>query len=74
MAAIKTQRLGSDCVREANTQWLRVEFESITFRDGERVIDFTMRITGLVTSLLSLGDTIDDTKVVQKFQCVSRFA
>lgn len=31
-------------------------------------------VTDLATLLRSLGDTVDDAKIVQKFLCVSRFA
>lgn len=75
-ASIRTRRLSSDRVCEANTQRLRAEFEDITFKDGECVDDFAMTIGGLATQLHSLGDTIDDQRIVQKFLCVvpSHFA
>lgn len=64
---IKTQRMGVDRVREANAQKLRMEFESITFKDGESVDDFSMRITSLVNNLQVLGDTVEEERVVKKF-------
>lgn len=75
-ALIKPQRLRNDLVREMNAQRLWAEFETIIFKDGERVEDFAMKITGLATSLCSLGETVDDATIVQKFLHVvpSRFA
>ncbi|VAH22381.1 unnamed protein product [Triticum turgidum subsp. durum] len=74
--AIRTQRLGSNRVREANAQKLRADFENIAFKEGELVDEFAMRISSLASQLRALGDTMDDARVVRKFLRVvpSRFA
>ncbi|VAH85559.1 unnamed protein product [Triticum turgidum subsp. durum] len=74
--AIRTQRLGSNRVREANAQKLRADFENIAFNEGELVDDFAMRISSVASQLRALGDTMDDARVVRKFLRVvpSRFA
>ncbi|XBI61788.1 hypothetical protein VPH35_042532 [Triticum aestivum] len=74
--AIRTQRLGSNRVREANAQKLQADFENIAFKEGELVDEFAMRISSLASQLRALGDTMDDTRVVRKFLRVvpSRFA
>jgi hypothetical protein len=41
--------------------------KTLNFKEGETVEDFGMRITNLVTNIRSLGETIDDTRVVKKF-------
>ena len=64
---IKTMHMGVARVREATTQWLRSEFEAIAFRDGETLDAFGMRITSLVNNLRSLGDSMEEVSVVQKF-------
>ena len=64
---IKTMHMGVACVREATAQRLRSEFEAIAFHDGETLDAFGMRITSLVNNLRSLGDTMDELRVVQKF-------
>ncbi|KAH7851042.1 hypothetical protein Vadar_006503 [Vaccinium darrowii] len=64
--AVKTMRMGVDRVRESNAQTLRREFNNITFKNGESIDDFYMRITGLVNNLRLLGDTIDELEVVRK--------
>jgi hypothetical protein len=47
-------------------QRLRTEFESICFKEGETVDDFTMRLGSLVTELGTLGEVIKEQQVVQK--------
>ncbi|KAH7845363.1 hypothetical protein Vadar_001167 [Vaccinium darrowii] len=64
--AVKIMRMGVDRVREGNAQTLRREFNNITFKNGESIDDFYMRITGLVNNLRLLGDTIDELEVVRK--------
>ena len=64
---IRTMRMGVARVREATAQRLRAEFEQINFRDGETLDAFGMRIMSLVNNLRSLGDHMDEVRVVQKF-------
>lgn len=54
-------------MREVNAQQPRADFENLIFKDGEHVDDFAIRITDLTTRLCLLGDTIDDTRIIQKF-------
>lgn len=49
--AIKTMRLGADRVKAVSAQKLLAEFESITFKTGETIEEFAVRITKLVTDL-----------------------
>lgn len=67
---IKTMRMGVERVREATAQRLRADFEQIRFRDGETLEAFGMRITNLVNNLRTLGDNVEELRVVQKFLCV----
>jgi hypothetical protein len=64
--AVKMMRVGVDRVKRATAQRLRKEFEAIAFRDGETLDSFAMRITALVNHLRSLGDQVDEEKVVEK--------
>ncbi|XP_071683640.1 uncharacterized protein [Lolium perenne] len=68
--AIKLQHQGNDRVRDTRVRRLRTEFETITFREGERVDEFSLRITTLAATLRSLGDTCDDERIVRKFLSV----
>jgi hypothetical protein len=54
-------------VKEVNAQKLLKEFENIAFKDGESIDAFGMRITNLVGNLKTLGENIDDVRVVKKF-------
>lgn len=66
--ALKTMRLGAERVKEVNAQKLLAEFEAISFKPGETIDDFAMRITKLATDLKGLGETsVDDSRVVKKF-------
>jgi len=66
--AIKSMRLGAERVKEVNAQKLLAEFESISFKTGESIDDFAVRIGKLATDLKGLGDeSVDDTRVVKKF-------
>lgn len=65
--AVQAMHVGTDPVRKRKAQQLRREFEMISFRDGERVVDFVPCLTNLVTSLAMLGEPIDESQVVEKF-------
>jgi hypothetical protein len=65
--AIKLMRMGVSRAREATAQRLRKEFEAIAFKEGETLDGFGMRITTLANNLRSLGDTVEEVKIVQKF-------
>jgi hypothetical protein len=64
---IKVMRIGDDRVREATTQTLLRQFESATFKEGESMEEFSMRLSGMVQHIATLGETVDETKVVSKF-------
>ena len=64
--AVKTMRVGADRVKEANAQHLLKDFENIAFKEGETVDDFAMRINALAADLRTLGESLDETKVVKK--------
>jgi hypothetical protein len=66
--AIKSMCLGADRVKEVNAQKLLAEFEAISFKSGETIEDFAVRIGKLATDLKGLGETsIDGARVVKKF-------
>ncbi|XP_051230150.1 uncharacterized protein [Lolium perenne] len=64
---LKTMRLGCERVREARAQTRRTEFENIRFKDGEKVEQFAMRLTGIMHDLEVLEDGVTELKAVQKF-------
>jgi hypothetical protein len=64
--AVKSMRLGADLVKEANTQCLLMDFENITLNDGETVDDFAMRIYRMSSDLRTMGEQVEESKVVKK--------
>jgi hypothetical protein len=68
--AICLQYQGGDRVRDSRLRRLRTEFKTVAFQDGERIADFTMRISNLAATLRSLGDIVDEEKIVRKFLSV----
>jgi hypothetical protein len=64
--AVRTLRIGDERTRDANAQQLHRDFANLTFKQGESVTDFGVRITELATNLRTLGDNITDTEVVKK--------
>lgn len=64
--AVKSMRVGAERVKEANAQRLLQEFENISFKEGETVDDFALRISGLAADLRTSGEAIEDLRVVKK--------
>jgi hypothetical protein len=68
--AVRSLWIDGKAVRNARTQRLRFEFESIQFREGEFVNDFTMHLGSLVAALGTLGEEIKEQQVVLKWSWV----
>jgi hypothetical protein len=64
--AVRSLRIDSEAVWNARAQRLRMEFESIRFKEGGTVDYFTMRLSSLVAELVTLGEVIKEQQVVQK--------
>jgi methylthioribose-1-phosphate isomerase len=64
--AVRNMRIRSDHVKTANAQCLMMEFENITFKDGEMVDEFDMCIESLAESLRALRETLTDARLVKK--------
>jgi hypothetical protein len=64
---IKKMRVG---IREAHRQKLHKDFENLSFKNGEGIEDFSLRISGILSELQSLGDNKTELDAVQKFLCV----
>ncbi|CAN6341709.1 unnamed protein product [Urochloa humidicola] len=59
-------RGSDDRVKAANMQRLMKEFENLSFRGGEAVGDFTVRVDRLTARLGDLGEVVPDSHVVRK--------
>jgi hypothetical protein len=54
--AIAAARIGSDRARKTTLQALRKEWENLTFKPGEDVDDFTLRLNTLQQKMVQFGD------------------
>ncbi|XP_078429376.1 uncharacterized protein LOC144701442 [Wolffia australiana] len=64
--AIATMWIGDDRVRKTSAQNLRRQFDSATFKEGEFVEDYALRLNSMASTLTTLGDKIEETQVVEK--------
>ncbi|XP_078438588.1 uncharacterized protein LOC144709056 [Wolffia australiana] len=64
--AIATMRIGDDRVRKMSAQNLRRQFDLATFKEGESVEDYALRLNSMASTLTTLGDKIEETQVVEK--------
>jgi hypothetical protein len=70
--AIAATHIDSDCARKTTLQALRKEWENPTFKPGEDVDDFALRLNTLFQKMVQFGDdTYDEERVVEKlFHCI----
>jgi len=64
--AIKERRIGNDSVQKVKAQRLRKELETMKFKPGESVDDFTERLENLVAALETLGEVVTTRRTVEK--------
>ena len=64
--AMKTRFVGADRVKIARIQTLKAEFESLTMKESEGVDEFAVKIDNIVSSMRTLGDTVEEDYVVKK--------
>lgn len=63
---IKTMNIGSERARKQTLQRLRRDWELLTFRDGELVDDFAIRLSGMMSSLNLYGERMSTQSAVEK--------
>jgi hypothetical protein len=64
---VKTMRVGDDRVRVAVVQHLLRQIETAEIKEEESIEDYSMRLSGMVQHLATLGETVAKSKVVGKF-------
>jgi hypothetical protein len=69
---ITATRIGSDRARKTTLQTLRKEWENLTFKPGEDVDDFALRLNTLLQKMVQFGDdAYDEERTVEKlFRCI----
>ena len=65
--AIKAHNLGVERVKEAKLQTLMSEFERIRMKDSDNIDNFAGKLSELVSKSASLGQTIEEPRLVKKF-------
>jgi hypothetical protein len=60
---VRSMRVRPDHVKVANAQCLMTEFKNITFKEGELIDEFSMRIESLAENMRALGESISDARV-----------
>ena len=65
--AIKARHMGADRVREARLQTLMAEFDRLKMKDTETIDDFVGKLSEISSKAASLGDNIEESKLVKKF-------
>jgi hypothetical protein len=58
--------MGDARVQEAKAQHLLKQFENASFKDGEAIDDFAVRLNSLATELRELGEKMEEQRVVKK--------
>ncbi|GJU50602.1 zinc finger, CCHC-type containing protein [Tanacetum coccineum] len=64
--ALKTMFIGADRVKTARIQTLKAEFEAMNMKETEGVDEFAAKVTNIVSTMLTLGDSVDESYVVKK--------
>ena len=58
--------MGAERVKEAKVQTLKGEFESLVMKETENIDDFCMKLSGIVTNIRVLEETMEESSVVRK--------
>ena len=58
--------MGVARVKEAKVQALKGEFESLIMNEMEKIEDFCMKLSGIVTNIRVLGEIMEESSVVRK--------
>ncbi|XP_024013961.1 uncharacterized protein LOC112088039 [Eutrema salsugineum] len=65
--ATQASHLGADRVKEVRLQTLMSEFERIKMNESDKIDDFAGKLSELASKSISLGQTIEEPKLVKKF-------
>ncbi|KAL8098264.1 hypothetical protein AgCh_031141 [Apium graveolens] len=64
--AIKMMCHGAERVKTARTQTMKTEFETLRMKETEGIDEFSMTLSGLVTNIRALGETVEESYIVKK--------
>lgn len=58
--------MGVEKVKEAKVQTLKGEFESLSMKDTDNIDEFCMKLSGILTNIRVLGESMEESSVVRK--------
>ena len=64
--SLKILHVGADHVIQSRIQFLRREFENLSMRKDEKVSDYSLRFTKVISELSNLGENPDEKDAVSK--------
>ena len=64
--AIATIWIRDDRVKKTSAQNLRRQFDSATFKEGESIEDYALRLNSMASTLTTLGNKVKESQVVEK--------
>ena len=71
--AIKARHVGAERVKEARLQTLMTEFDRLKTKDEDTIDVFAGKLSEISSKSASLGETIEEPKLVKKFlKCLPR--
>ena len=65
--AVKSRHIGAERVREARLQTLMAEFDRLKMKDADTIDTFVGKLSEITSKAASLGETIEEPKIVKKF-------
>lgn len=65
--AIKTRHMGADRVKEARLSTLQADFDRLKMKDTDTIDVFVGKLSEIASNSASLGENIDESKLVKKF-------
>ena len=64
--SLKILHIGADHVIQSRIQFLRREFENLSMRKEEKVSDYSLRFTKVISELRDLGENLEEKDVIAK--------
>ena len=68
--SIRARHVGADRVKEARLQTLTAELDRLRMADSDSIDSFAGKLAGIASSSASLGETIEESKLVKKLLTV----
>lgn len=70
--AIRTRQVGAERVKEARLQALMADFDCLTMKETETIVDFAGKLSEISSKASSLGEEIEESKLVKFLKSLLR--